>query len=253
MESKSGNVLENTRGCSRGDSLMLTMAYDGSGRRVSKTRMRKERDDETELNYFGARYLDPMLGMWTSVDPARQHFSPYTYGSNNPIARIDPNGNADLRFAVFYNKDQNGRDLSPTLKSDVDRAFSQRLNPKYDTYQVKYFESDAKASDINDFINGGTYGALAIHGEYDDDFYYLHDGNGNEIYPDELKFNVKTLFGACDSKEYLNNRSDNRLVAPNYLSDGRTRSFVESINFLLDNSDTQKINESGYEMNFTEQ
>ena len=55
----------------------------------------KERDDETKLNYFGARYLDPMLGMWTSVDPKRQHFSPYTYGSNNPVARIDPDGNQD--------------------------------------------------------------------------------------------------------------------------------------------------------------
>ena len=94
MESKSGNVLENTRSCSR-DSVKVLMAYDGSGRRVSKTRMRKERDDETALNYFGARYLDPMIGLWTSVDAARQHFSPYTYGSNNPVMRIDPDGNQD--------------------------------------------------------------------------------------------------------------------------------------------------------------
>ena len=56
---------------------------------------RNEHDDEIALNYFGARYLDPMLGMWISVDPKRQHFSPYTYGSNNPVARIDPDGNQD--------------------------------------------------------------------------------------------------------------------------------------------------------------
>ncbi|MBQ5463490.1 MAG: hypothetical protein IIT53_05610 [Fibrobacter sp.] len=30
-----------------------------------------------KLNYFGARYLDPMLGMWISMDPARQFASPY--------------------------------------------------------------------------------------------------------------------------------------------------------------------------------
>ncbi|MCQ2125338.1 MAG: hypothetical protein MJZ25_14255 [Fibrobacter sp.] len=41
METRSGNVLENTRSCSRGDSLMPAMAYDGTGRRVSKTRERK--------------------------------------------------------------------------------------------------------------------------------------------------------------------------------------------------------------------
>ena len=232
-----------------GEQVDLTEPTD----KVTENFTGKEKDDETELNYFGARYLDPMLGLWVSVDPARQHFSPYTYGSNNPIVRIDPDGNADLRMAVFYNKDQNGNALPSTLKSEVDRKLSQGLNPIYDTYKVKYFESSAKASDINNFINGGTYGALAIHGEYDEDFYYLHDGNGNEIYPDELKFNVKTLFGACYSKEYLNNRSDNHLVAPEYLPDGRTPSFVESIKFLLDNSDTQKLNESGYEMNFTGQ
>lgn len=47
------------------------------------------------MNYFGARYLDPMLGMWTSVDPARQFASPYLYMGNgyNPVNAIDPDGN----------------------------------------------------------------------------------------------------------------------------------------------------------------
>ena len=54
----------------------------------------KEKDDETELNYFGARYLDPMLGMWVSVDPKRQFSSPYLYTGNgyNPIGGVDPSG-----------------------------------------------------------------------------------------------------------------------------------------------------------------
>ena len=49
-------------------------------------------------NNFGARYLDPMLGMWISVDPARQFASPYLYAGNgmNPTNVIDPDGNSDI-------------------------------------------------------------------------------------------------------------------------------------------------------------
>ena len=58
----------------------------------------KEHDDEIALNYFGARYLDPMLGMWISVDPARQFASPYLYAGNgmNPVNVVDPDGNMDI-------------------------------------------------------------------------------------------------------------------------------------------------------------
>jgi RHS repeat-associated protein len=47
------------------------------------------------LVYFGARYLDPDLGIWTSRDPEEQFWSSYTYAGNgyNPINGIDPKGN----------------------------------------------------------------------------------------------------------------------------------------------------------------
>ena len=56
---------------------------------------RNEHDDEISLDYFGARYLDPMLGMWTSVDPKRQFASPYLYAGNgyNPVNGADEDGN----------------------------------------------------------------------------------------------------------------------------------------------------------------
>ena len=63
--------------------------------KVTETFTGKELDDETELNYFGARYLDPMLGLWISVDAAGQFASPYVYVGNglNPINGVDVDGN----------------------------------------------------------------------------------------------------------------------------------------------------------------
>jgi RHS repeat-associated protein len=55
----------------------------------------KELDDESGYSYFGARYYDPNISIWLSVDPLSDEYpnhSPYTYALNNPIKVIDPNG-----------------------------------------------------------------------------------------------------------------------------------------------------------------
>jgi len=49
----------------------------------------KEKD--SDLYYFGARYYDPNLGKFTSVDPVASEL-PYSYVSNNPMNRVDPTG-----------------------------------------------------------------------------------------------------------------------------------------------------------------
>ncbi len=44
------------------------------------------------LNYFGARYYDPVVGVWTSTDAAKQFFNSYGY-TTSPIIMVDPDGN----------------------------------------------------------------------------------------------------------------------------------------------------------------
>lgn len=60
----------------------------------------KERDVESGLDYFGARYYGSSMGRFMSPDPSRLSIMPndpqtwnrYTYGKNNPLRFIDDNG-----------------------------------------------------------------------------------------------------------------------------------------------------------------
>ena len=97
-----------------GEQVTLSQPSD----KVTENFTGKEHDDEIALDYFGARYLDPMLGMWISVDPKRQFASPYLYAGNgyNPVNGVDPDGNAAYLYATilksggysFYAEDDKG-------------------------------------------------------------------------------------------------------------------------------------------------
>ena len=56
----------------------------------------KERDDETGLYYYGARYYADWIGRFVSVDPLAGKFpfyTPYQYSGNNPATFYDLDGN----------------------------------------------------------------------------------------------------------------------------------------------------------------
>lgn len=57
----------------------------------------KELDEETGFYYYVARYYDPKISIWLSVDPLAEKFpnqSPYSFCFNNPVYFIDPDGRA---------------------------------------------------------------------------------------------------------------------------------------------------------------
>jgi len=48
--------------------------------------------DETGLQYFGARYYDPSTGKFSTVDSAKDGVNWFVYATNNPLKFIDPDG-----------------------------------------------------------------------------------------------------------------------------------------------------------------
>jgi RHS repeat-associated protein len=64
----------------------------------SKKRYRfcgKEKDEESGLYYYGARYYSPWTCRFISVDPLAGKYifqTPYAYADNNPICKMDYNG-----------------------------------------------------------------------------------------------------------------------------------------------------------------
>lgn len=190
------------------------------------------KDDETELNYFGARYLDPMLGLWRSVDAARQHFSPYLYGSNNPVNRFDPDGLEDiylLRGSGYQKKPE------PHINYPYDE-WRERLNPAIEIMKAKGY------SVYVGMANGKNFAKLVSDFEAKQAFYMGHiRGNSTTGKPDALstydhhavdasKFgnysnqSVELYLFGCNSKSLENSEWDN--VFPNTI--GNSNEPIES-------------------------
>jgi RHS repeat-associated protein len=120
---------------------------------------RKERDSETGLYYYGARYLNPQTSMWLSADPAMGEYIPqapindeakqhnkelpgmggvfnyvnlhaYHYAGNNPIKLTDPDGRGDVAGDYIANE--------PKVKE-----YLQQIVDDPNSYKIEFYQRRA--------------------------------------------------------------------------------------------------------------
>jgi RHS repeat-associated protein len=121
----------------------------------------KERDSESGLDYFGARYNSSSIGRFSTPDPlmasARvsdpQSWNRYTYGRNNPLKFFDPTGMTEetagecakdklcltVKLNVIYDTKANeGKGLTDEQKA----AFQKQLQEAKDEYGNAHIHFD---------------------------------------------------------------------------------------------------------------
>lgn len=117
----------------------------------------KERDVETGLDYFGARYYSNLQARFISVDPIfvtlerlvdPQRLNLYNYTKNNPLRFVDPNGED---IVIDSNNEQDARKKY--------EQFQKGLDPK-DRSHSRFFVGDGK----NGYAKGKFY--IQIDSDY---------------------------------------------------------------------------------------
>ena len=67
----------------------------------------KPHEEDMGLNYFGARWYDPMIGRFTGIDPVEfqegniHSFNRYAYANNNPYRYVDPDGEQAIELVLI--------------------------------------------------------------------------------------------------------------------------------------------------------
>lgn len=77
--------------------------------------------DGIRLNYFGWRYYDPQIGLWSTLDPKEQFISGYSYGLN-PLNGVDPDGLENTLYVL--NADEK-YEVTEQFLGDLQKRFSQ--------------------------------------------------------------------------------------------------------------------------------
>ena len=186
----------------------------------------KERDTETGLSYFGARYYSSDLSLWLSVDPMSgkyPHESNYVYCSNNPLKVIDPNGEdewevnesgyircihndkPDRLYAVSgTQKGEWGERKSNVTPLDVDKSIMNTMSSKVNTTSFSAVNKREKMNKIFDFLADNTdveWTQIGTHDKSNNQFDFITTSHENTT--TTLPTMLKNIVGNTSSQGLL--------------------------------------------------
>lgn len=175
MSDEAGNVVWESDYMPFGEDLPVTTTVPNN-----KMFVGKEKDAESGMHYFGARYMEATIGRFISPDPKgpidpgsgelnnefllnSQKFNAYLYGLNNPYLYLDPDGNSEIRIEIarmlYTNKSTIGN-----IKIGVSKSLTFSGSPPYrfDTQSMGItLEKPFKANmPFTSSIPGGKYSGI---------------------------------------------------------------------------------------------
>jgi len=153
----------------------------------------KERDEETGLYYYGARYYADWLCRFVSVDPLQfkyPYYTPYQYAGNKPISYIDLDGMEEEKKTYDVKKGDSPSQIAANNGMALDQLA--KANPdifkNYDPNNKDYWSWGNRA---NWTINPGN--VLNITASNYSNYIFAPDGTSN-YYPTaklpQVKYNV---------------------------------------------------------------
>lgn len=120
----------------------------------------KERDTETNYDYFGARYYDSQIGRWLQVDPLADKYpglSPYNYTLNNPLKYFDPNGKEVKGYSERLNSFNGGKEKFIAAIAGSRHAYIRVSTPTRDVILELWGPSGSDRGRLQDNQPGDGY------------------------------------------------------------------------------------------------